>query len=88
MPEKLNKIEHFSDVSGGSELDPQKEMAALLLAQAELTQDEVAAQVGVVRSTLWAWRQEPKFAACVVQEAKKITGRSSANRCLCSRKQD
>ena len=41
--------------------------AVALLADGELTDREVAAQVGVNRPTLWRWRQHPDFAARVRQ---------------------
>jgi hypothetical protein len=42
-----------------------REKAAALLADGELTDREIAAQVGVDRPTLWRWRQHPDFAARV-----------------------
>lgn len=37
--------------------------AAYLLAQANLTHQEIADHVGVARQTLWNWRQHPEFIA-------------------------
>ena len=42
--------------------EPRRE-AAKLLADGKLTDQEIAETVGVVRSTLWRWRQNPEFAA-------------------------
>ncbi len=42
-----------------------RERAAALLADGELTGEEVADEVGVSRWTLWSWRQHPEFAARV-----------------------
>jgi hypothetical protein len=41
------------------------EKAALLLAQANLTQSEIAEAVGIERMSLWRWRQNPVFKARV-----------------------
>ena len=41
---------------------PQKEQAASLLALGQLADTNVAAQVGVDRNTLWAWKKVPDFA--------------------------
>lgn len=38
-----------------------KELAALLVAQDELTDTEIAAQVGVVRDTVMRWKRAPEF---------------------------
>jgi hypothetical protein len=42
-----------------------RERAAALLADGELSDREVANEVGVDRPTLWRWRQHPDFAARV-----------------------
>jgi hypothetical protein len=42
-----------------------REKAAALLADGELTDQEIAAEVGVDRPTVWRWRQHPDFAARV-----------------------
>jgi hypothetical protein len=42
-----------------------RERAAALLADGELTSEEVADLVGVNRWTLWSWRRHPEFAARV-----------------------
>ena len=44
-----------------------RERAAALLADGELTGEEVADEVGVNRWTLWSWRRQPEFAARVRQ---------------------
>lgn len=46
-------------------MDARKERAALLLAEDERPDGEIAATVGVHVSTLWRWRQHPDFAARV-----------------------
>jgi hypothetical protein len=50
-----------------------RERAAALLADGELTSEEVADKVGVNRWTLWSWRRHPEFAARV----RQITERAS-----------
>lgn len=47
------------------EWTPQREQAASLLALDQITDTEIAAQVGVDRNTLWWWKQSPVFAAQV-----------------------
>jgi transposase-like protein len=42
-----------------------KERAAVLLAEDDITDAEIAAQVGVNPATLWRWKQHPEFAARV-----------------------
>jgi hypothetical protein len=48
-----------------------REKAAALLADGELTDREIAAEVGVDRPTLWRWRQHPDFAARVRETVEK-----------------
>jgi hypothetical protein len=48
-----------------------REKAAALLADGELTDREIAAQVGVDRPTLWRWRQHPDFAGRVRETVEK-----------------
>lgn len=43
----------------------QRRTAALLLAEGDRTDAEIAAQAGVCRKTLWNWKQIPEFAAVV-----------------------
>ena len=45
--------------------DKGKHDAAQLLATDELTDQEIADQVGVQRKTLWAWKKKPEFSARV-----------------------
>lgn len=40
---------------------PEKETAAHDLAMAELTDAKIAEKAGVVRETIWAWKQSPEF---------------------------
>lgn len=49
-----------------------RERAAILLAQDELTDDAIAAQVGVNRKTIHNWKQIPEFAAQVEDAKAKI----------------
>lgn len=46
--------------------------AAELLAENELSLNEVAQSVGVMRGSLWAWRQHPQFAEAVAERASEI----------------
>lgn len=46
--------------------------AAALVAADELTNDEIAASVGVVRKTLWEWCQNAEFAARVGEIAREL----------------
>ncbi len=43
----------------------QSELAADLLIQGNLKQDDIAERVGVTRRTIWTWRQDPVFKARV-----------------------
>ena len=46
----------------------QTELAASLIAQGNLSLEDIAARVGVVRRSLYAWRQNPEFKARVDSE--------------------
>lgn len=46
--------------------------AALLLAEDELTDDEIASELGVNRATLWRWKQHPEFAAQVAAHVAEL----------------
>jgi Helix-turn-helix of insertion element transposase len=43
----------------------QREKAALLIANDEITDDAIAAEVGVSRQALWNWKTDPEFKARV-----------------------
>ena len=49
-----------------------KERAATLLADGELTDQEIAEEVGVNRWTLWSWKQHPDFAARVEETVQQL----------------
>jgi transposase-like protein len=46
-------------------------LAAQLLAESELTYPEIAEKCGVVRQTLYNWRQQPEFKARVQEEIEE-----------------
>lgn len=48
------------------------DQAAQLVAEDNLTQQEIADTVGIVRSTLWAWRKHPEFIAKVGQITEEL----------------
>lgn len=49
-----------------------KQRAALLLAEDELSDEQIAAEVGIVRKTLHNWKQDPDFAAQVGDHVGQI----------------
>ena len=49
-----------------------KERAAVLVAEDDLTDEEIAAAVGVTRKTLHNWKQLPEFVADVEEQVSKI----------------
>jgi hypothetical protein len=49
-----------------------KETAAVLLAEDELTDRQIAEEVGVADRTLWRWKEHPEFAARVKEHADRI----------------
>lgn len=53
-------------------MTPQAEYAAVLLARAELTVEQVAETVGVARATLFRWRGHPDFQARGRQETEIV----------------
>ncbi len=52
--------------------DGQTELAAQLVANGELTDTEIATEIGRDYSTLWRWRQNPEFAAKVEEHLERI----------------
>lgn len=46
--------------------------AALLVAEDELSDEAIAAQVGITRQTLYVWKQKPEFAALVGDNVGRI----------------
>jgi hypothetical protein len=48
------------------------ELAAIRLAENELTTEEIAAEAKIPRSTLWNWRKHPEFAARVDAAREQI----------------
>jgi hypothetical protein len=48
------------------------ELAAIRLAENELTTEEIASEAGVPRSTLWNWRQHPEFAGRIKAAREQI----------------
>lgn len=56
----------------GFEWNKESEQGAQLLANGELSQDEIANSVGVSRTTLWRWRQEPEFQARVTERLEAL----------------
>lgn len=50
----------------------QREQAASLLALDQLTDNEIAAQVGIDRNTLWLWKKSPEFAGKVRSLAELV----------------
>lgn len=51
----------------------QREQAALLTAEDELTDAEIEALLNVAHSTLWRWRKVPEFRARVDELARELT---------------
>ena len=49
-----------------------KERAAVLVAEDELTDEEIAAAVGVTRKTIHNWKQLPEFADAVDEHVREI----------------
>ena len=47
-------------------------LAAVLVAEDELTDDEIAGRVGIKRLQLWRWKQRPEFSARVAEIANRI----------------
>lgn len=76
-PKRRTKSDTFS-------WDRRKEQAAQLLAEADFSGEEIAARVGVVRSTLYEWQSHPDFAARVEQITAKLE-HVSLRRVICRR---
>ncbi len=53
------------------EWDEQREKAARLLADGELTDAEVAGVCDTTRMTLWRWKQHPEFKAKITEHVKE-----------------
>jgi hypothetical protein len=51
-----------------------RERAALLLAEDDLTDEEIGAAVGVNASTIWRWKQAPEFTVRITENARKLGG--------------
>lgn len=58
--------------SADFEWSPARLEAAQLIAYGELSLDEIAAKVGVVRRTLYEWRQEPAFIARIEEVVEDV----------------
>ncbi|MHB0871407.1 MAG: hypothetical protein ACYC66_18200 [Chloroflexota bacterium] len=62
----------------------QKEEAALLVAQDDLTNEEIASRIGITRRSLQSWKQRPEFALRVLDlvaaMAEAVKGRGIAER--------
>jgi transposase-like protein len=52
--------------------DERRETAAALLAQGELSVNEIARQVGVTRDLIWIWRKSPLFQARITEHLDRI----------------
>lgn len=61
-----------NDTESGWSWTSAKHRAAALLAEDELTDDEVAADAGVIRRTLARWKLVPEFAARVRELAEEL----------------
>lgn len=56
--------------------DHRKERAAQLLAEKDISATDIATAIGIARSTLWEWQQEPDFSARVAEHTKALADAS------------
>jgi transcriptional regulator with XRE-family HTH domain len=71
-PEAARKTVPLFDPAQPFPWGPTSLNAAELLAENELTLNEIAARSGISRNTLWQWRQHPEFAEAVAERTAEL----------------
>lgn len=71
-PKWLRPVNTIEQKTAGFPWSPESEEAAQLLSVGELSTVEICEKLGICRTTLWNWRQNPEFAARVEEHLEEI----------------